>query len=272
MPRLRGLMSLRRPILGLLRNLMARVEKNAELESRLNDVKGEVVREVRRRTRTSRPWLTCSLLLLAVVVGMGVWGAWVVASTGLVHVPGFTSLAYEVPVPIRDVSPGVPVETVLNEVFTSTLTRRLYEGGGTLANRSVDVQIQESSLTASLRTLLEAAGLEWIDSSDAQILVEPGVGIELFVPLNLETQESGDAAVITFDLTVSEGNLVVTPTSVRVGNANIPNVLVTAFLKPFLEAELAKLNAAMVGYAQISEIELLSRELSITGELSVVIQ
>ncbi|KKW32189.1 MAG: hypothetical protein UY76_C0037G0002 [Candidatus Uhrbacteria bacterium GW2011_GWA2_52_8d] len=162
---------------------MVRVEKNAGLESRLDNVKGEVVREVRRRTRTSRPWLTCSLLLLFVLVGVGVWVAWFVAATGLLHVPVFTSLAYEAPAPIRGVTPGVPVETVLEETFTSTLTRRLYEGGGTLTNRSIQVQIQEASLTASLRSFLEEEGLEWIDSAGVQMAVEPGVGIELFVPL-----------------------------------------------------------------------------------------
>ena len=251
---------------------MVRVEKNAGLESRLDDVKGEVVAEVRRRTRTSRPWLTCSLLLLAVLVGVGVWAAWFVAATGLLHVPVFTSLAYEAPAPIREVTPGVPVETVLNETFTSTLTRRLYEGGGTLTSRSIEVQIQEASLTASLRSFLEESGLEWIDSAGVQIVVEPGVGIELFVPLTIESQEPGVAGIITFDLTAVEGNLVVTPTSVKIGAAKIPDLLIAAFLKPFLEAELAKLNTAMVGYAQISTIDLLQREISITGELSVEIQ
>ncbi|MBI4435641.1 hypothetical protein HY630_03140 [Candidatus Uhrbacteria bacterium] len=251
---------------------MSRVEKNASLEERLDDVKGEMVREVRRRTRVSRPFLTCSLLLLAVLVGLGVWIAWSVAATGLVRVPVFTSLANEAPAPTREVTPGVPVETVLNEAFTSTLTRRLYEGGGELTNRSVEVAVSEASLTASLRTFLEGDELEWIDASHSQIVVEPGVGIELFVPLSLESQQPGTAATIVFELSAMEGNLVVTPISVRVGKAKIPDLVIAVFLRPLLEAELAKLNAAMVGYAQISSIETLPRELLIKGELSVEIR
>ncbi|TAL50074.1 hypothetical protein EPN81_03890 [Patescibacteria group bacterium] len=251
---------------------MARVEKNAGLESRLDEVKGEVVREVRKRTRTGRPWLTCSLLFLALLVGMILWVTWFVAATGLLHVPVFTSLTYTAPEPIRMVTPGVPIEAVLKETFTSTLTRRLYEGGGTLTDRSVEVQIQESSLTASLRTFLEKSAPEWINSSGVQIVVEPGTGIELFVPLDLESQEPGVAGIITFDLDVDQGNLVVTPVSVRIGAAKIPNFLIVAFLMPLLEAELAKLNTAMVGYAQISSIELLPREVVVKGELAVEIK
>lgn len=249
---------------------MARVEKNAELEERLQDVKGDVVREIRRRTRVHRPWFTCCLLLLAVLVGVGVWIAWTVAATGLVQVPVFSSLAYGMPSPLRPVTPGVPVETVLGETFTSTLTRRLYEGGGTLENRSIDVHLSESSLTASVRTFLERAGIDWIDGSQAQIAIEPDAGVELFVPLRVRDRQT--SATLRFQLEAVDGNLVITPTQVAIGSARVPRFLIAIFLKPLLEAELGKLNEAMVGYAKISKIEVLPRELSITGELSVEIQ
>ncbi|MEK7620103.1 MAG: hypothetical protein AAB413_02610 [Patescibacteria group bacterium] len=249
---------------------MARVEKNAGIEQRLTDMKGEVVDEVKRSTRRSRPWLTCSLILLAVLVGVLVWGLWTVAATGLVRIPVFTDLAYEIPAPTRPVTSGVPAQTVMSEAFSSTLTRRLYEGGGTLSNRSISVSLEESSITASLRSFLEEGDLDWIDASGAQVVVDPEVGVEIFVPLlgsELET-----AVTLTFDLGVQEGNLVVTPRKIQVGNAQVPDVLIAVFLKPFLEAELAKLNTAMVGYAKISTIEILPRTMTVSGELSVEIE
>lgn len=249
---------------------MARVEKNAGIEQRLQDMKGEVVDEVKRRTRRSRPWLTCSLILLVVLVGVCVWGLWSVAATGLVRVPVFTDLAYEVPAPTRPVTPGVPVETVMNEAFTSTLTRRLYEGGGTLSNRSISVEIEETSATASLRSFLEEGDFDWIDASGVQVVVDPDVGVELFVPFL--GSELATAMTLTFDLGAQDGNLVVTPTNIQVGSAKIPDFLIAVFLKPLLEAELAKLNAAMVGYAKISTIEILSRAVSVSGELSVEVE
>ena len=96
------------------------------------------------------------------------------------------------------------------------------------------------------------------------------MGVEIFVPLlgsELET-----AVTLTFDLGVQEGNLVVTPRKIQVGNAQVPDVLIAVFLKPFLEAELAKLNTAMVGYAKISTIEILPRTMTVSGELSVEIE
>lgn len=249
---------------------MTRMEKNAGVEQQLKDIKGEVVDEVKRRTRRSRPWLTCSLILLAVLVGVCVWGLWITAATGLVRVPVFTDLAYEVPAPTRPVTPGVPVEAVLKEAFTSTLTRRLYEGGGTLSNRSMSVQLEESSLTASWRSLLEEGNLDWIDVSGAVVVVDSNVGVEVFVPLL--GSELKTAVTFTFDLGAQEGNLVVTPTKIQVGKARIPNFLIALFLKPLLEAELAKLNAASVGYTKISTIEIFPRAISISGELSVEIE
>lgn len=249
---------------------MARVEKSAGIEQRIADMKGEMVDEVKRHTRRSRPWLTCSLIILVVLVGVCVWGLWSVAATGLMRVPIFTDLAYEIPEPTRPVTPGVPVETVTEEVFTSTLTRRLYEGGGTLSNRSISMEIEETSITASLRSFLEKNNLDWIDTAGTQVVVDPEVGVELFVPFL--GSELSTAAILTFDVGTQEGNLFVTPTKFQIGSAKIPYRVVALFLKPFLEAELAKFNSVMLGYAKISTIEILARVISVNGELSVEVE
>lgn len=248
---------------------MSRVEKQANLEQRIVEVKGEVVAEVRRRTRRARPWLTCSLVLLALIVGMFVWAAWSVAATGLIRVPVFTSLAYEVPRPERVVSPGVSAETVLQETFERTLTRRLYEGGGTLENRRIEVQLHESSLTASLRSFAESAGSSWIETSQLQVAIDPE-GVELFVPL----RDSPLATAIraAFELRAQDGLLVVGPTDIEVGSWRVPDVVIAVVLKPLFEAELKRLNGRLFGYATISRLDLVSGELIVEGELSVEIE
>lgn len=248
---------------------MTRIEKNATMTQSLKEMKGDVD-EVKRRTRRSRPWLTCSLALLALLVAVGLWVGWIVASTGLVRVPLFTSLAYEIPTPTRPVTPGVPAEVILQETFTNTLTRALYEGGGTLTNRSITIELEETSMTASLRSLLEESDLTWLDSSQTQVVVEPEVGVEVFIPI--ENSPQSTAITLVFNLGAQEGNLVVAPTDIFVGNARVPDIITTVFLQPFLETELAKLNAAMVGYASIHRIELLPRAISINGELSVSVE
>ncbi|MBI4256482.1 hypothetical protein HY626_00305 [Candidatus Uhrbacteria bacterium] len=249
---------------------MTRVEKNAAMEQRLDDMQGEIVGEVKRRTRKSRPWFSCTLILLIALLGVSVWALWNLAATGFWRIPLFTTLAYDPPSPTREVTPGVPAQTIVEETFSTTLTRRLYEGGGTLTDRSMEVTLSEASLTASLRSFLEEADLEWIDVSHTQLVVDPKVGMELFVPFMDSELET--AATLWFAIEVSEGHVVVTPKEVRVGSAKIPGFLIAAFLKPFLEAELAKLNGTMVGYATISTMEILPRELVIVGELAVKVE
>jgi hypothetical protein len=244
-----------------------RIEKDAGIEKRFEEVKSEMSSEVRRRTRRSRPWLTCSFIILLTLLVFCLWGLWTVAATGLWKIPLLTGVAYDRPAPTRVVRPGVPVQTIVQEAFTTTLTRRLYEGGGTLTNRSLEVLLSEASLTASLRSLLEESQLGWIDTAGTQLVVDPDVGLELFVPFADSPLKSG--ATLTFAITTANGNLVVTPTTVMVGSARMPRFLTTAFLKPFLDAELGRLNAALVGYTTFSSIDVLPRELSLRGELAM---
>lgn len=249
---------------------MTRVEKNARIEQRFTDMKEEVVDEVKRRPRRLRPWLSCSLILFAVLVGFLVWGLWTTAATGLVRIPVFTDLAYEVAIPKRPVTPGVPAQTVMSEAFASTLTRRLYEGEGTLSDRSITVSLEEGSLTASLRSFFEEEDFDWMNVSGVQVVVDPEVGVEVFVPIL--GRELTTAVTLTLDFWAQEGNLMVAPVKILVGNVQIPDFLVTVFLKPLLQAQLAKLNTMMVGYAKISTIEILPRTISLSGELSVEIE
>lgn len=251
---------------------MARVEKYKEAD-KVDEV--EKGRERGRRDETyrkSKPWLTCSLVGLVVVLGVLVWGVWIVAATGLVRVPVFTDLAYEEPQPTREVSSGVPVETVLQETFTSTRTRRLYEGSGALQNRSIEAVVSEESLTASIRTLAEESDFTWLNASDIQIVIDPEVGMEVFTPLDASVSELHTAIITRFHVQANDGVIEVTPTSVMVGDLNLPKFVVATFLKPILGRELAKMNQLVVGYARISEIEIGSGQVAIKGELSVEIE
>lgn len=251
---------------------MARVEKNAPIEKQIGQVKEEVVREVKHRTRRHRPWLTCSLIILAIMMGVLVWVVWMIAATGLVRIPVFTSLAYEMPEPLREVKPGVPVEMVLEEQFTTTLTRRLYEGGGMLTNRTIETTITEESLTATLRTLLEESGIGWIDPLRSHVIIEPGQGVIIFLPLLKPNNGLQTAISAVFEISAADGVITVVPAHVVVGSARVQDILISVFLKPLLEAELAKVNDLVVGYASISSIGIYSGELVLQGELAVEIQ
>ncbi|NQV90474.1 hypothetical protein HQ487_03655 [Candidatus Uhrbacteria bacterium] len=248
---------------------MARVEKNAALEKQVSDVKGDVVAEVRRRRNPSSIGMKIGLLLLTIFLSLLLFGAWNIAKMGIVVVPVLSKYAYEVPYPTRVVEPGVSAETILQETFTTTLTRRLYEGGGVLNDRSIQVALTEASLTTSLRSWIEGHSTGMIDVSRAQAVIDPVVGIEIFTPLDGSKQQT--AVTIQFSATSQDGLLVLTPEQVFVGSLEIPHLFLRTFL-PFFEQELARVNAVMVGYAKISSIEVLSGELVVDGELVVEIE
>lgn len=249
---------------------MARVDKQAELQEQVARMETQMNHTQEKKRRS--PLMTCSLILAAgvlLVIGIIVWA---VASTGLVEVPVVTSLAYREPVPVRLVEAGTPMETLLQETFTSTLTQRIYEGGGTLEDRTLEVRIPEDALTASVRTLAQEAGQDWIDADRLQIAIEPGVGAQMFAPLGTENNELNTALTATFDLQATNGLLEVIPSEVKIGSFKIPDVFIAATLERLLEQELAKLNQSMVGYARISQIDVVSGALLVTGEIAIEIR
>jgi len=158
---------------------MARIEKNAGLEEKLNEVKQDV-KEVKKVSTGRKPWFFCAMFLLLVAVVVLFMFTWTVAATGLVNIPVFTSLAYDAPQPLHTVTPGVPVETVLEEKIISTITQRLYEGGGDIVDQRIQATITEESLTASLRSIVEDSGVDWFGTSRLQVAIDPKVGVEVY--------------------------------------------------------------------------------------------
>ena len=239
---------------------MARIEKQASLEKQIQDVKPR------------KPWFACLMIFFAVfLIGAG-FLAWTVASTGLVSIPVFTRFAYTQPVPVREVAPGVPVETVLREQIATSLIQRFREGGRLLPspNQTLEVSVSEASLTATLRSKLEESPLEGLEISALQVILEPDSGIEVFIPV--EENDLQTAVILFFDVIVKDGAIAVIPKDVFVGSAHVPSFLVAKFLTPLLEQRLAQLNEMIVGYAKISSVDISSGELLIKGTVSVEMQ
>jgi hypothetical protein len=249
---------------------MTRVEKNATVEERLSEVKGEVVRELKRERRRFRPFLTCGAIFLLTLVCLCVWVCWTLAETGLVEVPFFTSIAYEEPAPIRVVEPGVPVETVLSAQMSGALASRLQQGNGALNDRSVVFSIGEESLTASLRSIAEQSGTNLIDASRAQLAIEKGRGFELFAPI--EGNPRGSAFVAWMEVGVKEGVVSIVPINIRVGSCRVPSFIVNTFLRPLIAQELKSIQRELSRVAVIKSVEAFDGLMRIEAEFIVEIQ
>ena len=249
---------------------MARIEKNASVEKQIQEVKGDVIKEVKQRNRQRRPWITCSLIALFLIASFFIWIGWLIAATGLVDVPVFTRFAYQQPIPIHEVEAGTTVEAMVQERFATILTDRLYEGGGTIDDRTIELLIPDGSLTTSTRNLLEETNVPMIDAASLQVAVDSEVGIEIFAPL--ADSSLGTAVVIRFDIQAIDGNIVVAPTSVELGSLSIPAFVLVNIFEPLIAEQLGGINNELSGYASVGSISMEQGALRVNGEIAVEIQ
>ncbi len=247
---------------------MSRIEKGSETKEGLQQMKTEVIKEISSQ-RKGKPWCACSLIFLVIIFGVLTGVVWAVAATGLTTVPGFTKFAYQTPEPERLVPPGVPTETIIDQQVQTTLTQRLQTGGGKLDDTSVTFSLDEKSLTASLRTLLEESGDTTIDSSGAQIIVSKEKGFTFFLPF--ENSVNRTALQLSVMASVKDGTLQLIPESFIVGSLHIPNALTAFFLQPFIHGKLSELNSALGFYMEIKQIDYEDGKVVVTGNFSVKI-
>lgn len=248
---------------------MSRIEKGSDTKSELQEIKGEVIKEISAQGK-GRPWLSCSLgclLLLLIFVFAVTWG---VGATGLVYVPAISRFAYHTPVPERIVSPGVPADKIIDKQVKSILAERLQAGAGVLENRSLKMTITEQSLTASLRLILEQGGDEIFDVDRTQVTVNPKTGLSFFLPL--AKKSNGTALSISVVATLANGVVELQPQSFRVGALGVPNVLTAFFLRPFIHDKISAFNKVLGSYVEIDAIEYEQESVTVSGRLAVTIE
>ncbi|MBI5370068.1 hypothetical protein HZA85_02695 [Candidatus Uhrbacteria bacterium] len=248
---------------------MSRIEKGQDSKEGMQQLKGEVIKEIRSQNR-GRPWITCSLLFLVIIFGLLSAGAWAVAATGLVNVPGFTSWAYHPPVPERTVLPGVPMERVVDERVKSLIAQRLQDGQGKLSQTAISLEISEQSLTASLRSALGKQMDDTLDSATAQVRIDPDTGFTFFVLF----KNSPRASALQFSVYASahDGTVELKPERFIVGSLPIPNALTAFFLQPFIQSKLNDFNALLGSYVQMKSIDYQAGVVIINGDLAVQIK
>jgi hypothetical protein len=244
---------------------MTRVEKQADVKKQLEDVKGEVVKQVKQSTRKRKPWMACGLLLVAAIAGLFLWIGWVIASTGLVTIPLLSTLAFKDPEPTRVVEPGVSAEVYMEEWFTTLLTTRLVQGGGVIQDKGFSLTLPEESLTSSMRNLLAESQMEMIQHEQVQVLIEPDQVMELFVPLEVNGKRT--AATLMITLGATDGATSVQLNEIQIGSYRLPKFVIAAFLTPTIERELQDVNARLSGYVDITTLSTQQGDLLLEGEL-----
>lgn len=245
---------------------MGRIEKDGQVKEELAQMKGEVVKEI-RKTDQKRGKGMCSLFFFLVVIGLIGWMLWCVAATGLVSLSFLTSLAYRDPEPSRQVLPGVPVETVVRETAQSTLTRRLQQGAGVLTDASMQVGLDESSLTSTLQTTLEEMGAGVFHVSESQIVIRETGVMEVFLPLRDRAKQT--ALLADVRVSAVQGQLDVHVERMRLGSYKFPTMLTEFVAATFVKPQMTKMNAEMGQYASVQDIHYREGSVALTGRVEV---
>ena len=217
--------------------------------------------------RKRRPLVTCAVIVFAIILFLIAAALWIVASTGVVMLPAFSRLAYDVPQPVRVVSPGVPVETYVQTVVSEEIVKRLYSGQGVLADETMSITLPENALTATLQSMGDVVGMDLFDIEESQVALDETIGAELFFPFKNSEQQT---AVRLHMMAVAEDGVVtIEVRDVWVGSLHVPMWLVGVAADAYLKNGLVELNEQMGQYVRINEIEYDNGSMTLSGDLAV---
>ncbi len=197
------------------------------------------------------------MLLVLVVVTASI-ACWVLAASGLLRIPLFSSLAYQPPVPVTVVRAGVPAETSLLTQLTNAAA---------LGETYPVLVVSEESLTASFRSLVEEAGVSLVRTEDVQVASVEGKGLELFFPVRNNAQSTAVRAVLVVE--VNESHLTASVTEVTLGSLPLPSWLVAATVDALISGVLTRLEESMPEGATISSVTYEAHAARVGLELSV---
>jgi len=241
---------------------MSRIEKGSDVKEELQQMKGEVIKEISSK-KQRHPFRSCFAVFFILIVCLLGAGAWAVASSGIINVPVFSNFAYDKPEPERLVASGVPIEKVVEEQVVSKLAT------GSV-NETISLTLNESSLTASLRSVLESSANGFIDSSFSQVTISPDRGLTFFLPL--EKSKLGSALSISVKANIKDGKLELVPEELKVGSLSMPNSFTALFVQSFLKDQLADANKILGSYVEIQEIEYNEGSVIVRGTIAAEVE
>ncbi len=246
---------------------MSRIEKSAEIKEQISQVKGDVLKEVKRQSRKRTPLRSCFTIAVFLFLSFALWMGSMVAATGLVRVPVLSQFAYNQPQPIHEVELGVTAEVFLEEALARALAEKMRAGNLGALDRSISLALPDSAMTTSLRLLVADMEVPLLDLRRLQIAIDPSVGIEIFVPVKDSVLET--AVIVQLRMAVESGAIIVEPTSATLGNLTIPVTLLANVFESLIAQQMAALNDQLIGYARIDAIGFAEGVLLVDGEIAL---
>ncbi len=184
---------------------------------------------------------------------------WGVSLTLLCSAAIFLFLAiHRADTPDHLVAAGVPVEETVPSQISAQIARR---------TDAITLTLEESSLTASARQMIEKTGATIVDIEQTQVAVIAGSEVEFYLPLVQDAPAAG--VTIAVKPVIEEGGLQFKLTRLSVGSLPLPRWLFTWSLQAVITQATAPFNEAIRPYAQLTAVELSEGSLVIQGTLIV---
>lgn len=249
---------------------MTRLEKEM-VTSDAAGKKDEIVETYQGSETITQKKNSCLKILILFFVFFVFGCAWLVASTGLVSVPVISRFAFHEPKPVRLVEPTSSADEYTKTFFTSLVQTRWKESGGKLTDRSVEITLPESVLTASVQSFLRESGFVGFFNTDrVQIAVLQDNQLELFVPIHVKNETT--ACVLRVNLMAKNGSFDLELSRVELGSLVLPSQVIAAILQPFVNRELSVLNKSLSSYMRVDSLSTQNGSIRATGTLTVEVK
>lgn len=225
---------------------MPRVETNeatqlSEMERKLDSME----KKLKHANRRFFSCFNCLVYFLILVLAGIVWLAYIVARTGVVHVPYLSDHFFTKPTPSHIVaaSTAADPQEALFEQLKRQSAQQFLEGKNPAV---VSVTYSESIMTRVLQDYIDKNGTDY---EAAQIAVNDG-GLELF----LHKSDSNTYITATIVPMVKDGKLIFSLKKLHLGDLSLPTSLGNLLLKWFFAQPLNGLNALIKDFGSISGI------------------
>lgn len=211
------------------------------------------------------------ILLLVLFFAVLLRALWVLASTGLISIPVFSSWAFEMPSPLREVSSNVNFQEYISQTLDNVITRRMQSKSGFLQNRSMQVVLPEDILSKGFRSFLQTqAQISFAEPQQSQLVIEQTGMVEVFLPVKYHKQKS--AVKLWVYPSLQEGKISFDLTDMWIGSWHVPGWLRKNMAQEFLPVLEQRIQERIDPYVFLQEFIWSEKTLTVQANLTVQIR
>lgn len=234
------------------------IKKVDEKEKLKDEIRGEVVREM--KTKKRKKFFTCcffELLIIILILG-GLVAA--VAKTGVITIPVFSKLFYDKPAPQRIVSISPDETKSFEEKIAEKLEQLKFKTPAAGENPEVALEFTEEELTGFIKSVEADENSPFAGS---QVSVSPE-GVELFGELK---DLNRAFLTITLKPEVINNNFKISFQKIKLGNLSLPASLGNFLVDRLLKDQFDSAEKSIAEFGKLESIELFDGKIIFRGQL-----